>query len=132
MKLLKSFTLSIILMLPLLVVSNTVKADTTVWPTSVSLYQFPGQSDEDWRIVFNIYPSYSPNPDYFRIFGKQFPSNWKEVTDNGQFCRADLVSMTYISGGYEIVYMMGAGRVQFPFCLGQAILDTSEVYMTYP
>ena len=114
------------------VFSGNAQADNVVWPSSVVPYVFPGQTDTDWKITFNIYPNYSPDPQYFRIYGKHFLGYWKEITDNGQWCRADLVSVTPNGGGYEVVYMMGAGRAAWVTCLNQIVLDASEVYMTYP
>ena len=132
MKLLKSAVFSMMLATIFTLGISAVKAETVVWPTSVVPYVFPGQSDTDWKITFNIYPNYSPDPQYFRIYGKHFLGYWKEITDNGQWCRADFVSITPKNGGYEIVYMMGSGRAAWVTCLNQVTLDVDEVYMTYP
>ncbi len=137
MKLLKSAVLGIILALPMFVFSGSAQAVNTAWPISSELYQFPGQNDSDWKIVFNLYTNYTPNPSNFRIYIlSNYGGYLADMTQDdinqppGKYeCKSQFVSSVYMGWGYQVTYMLGKTRASG--CFGQWTVDTWEVYMTY-
>ena len=132
MKLIKRSVSSMVLVLAVFFIFlGNAQALNTAWPVSSELYQFPGQTDEDWKITFNLYTNYTPDPNNFRVYIlSNYGGYWADMTDHGQFCRADLVSTIYMGWGYQVVYILGKNRAVV--CFGQVSVETWEVYMTYP
>ena len=140
MKLLKSAVFGMMLALPMFVFSGSSQANGA-YAFSVERFQFPGDDEEDWRIIFHLYTNYSPDPNQFIIYGWTVFGNWRDITQDviGQSpawyeCKADFVSITFNPSypRYEVVYRMG-DRMSYwpPACLGLSNPQYYNFYLDY-
>lgn len=140
MKLLKNAIFAIMLVLPTFVFSSTAQADS-IYAFSVDRFQFPGDDEEDWRIIFHLYTNYSPDPNQFTIYGMNIFGSWIDITQDviGQSpawyeCKTDFVSITFNPAypRYEVVYRMGDRMsVIPPLCLGLSNPQYYNFYLDY-
>ncbi len=142
MKLLEGVIFGIILLAVFM--SNSVLASTNsiiVGPVYVEKYQFPGDNDKDWKIVFRLYTSDVLNPNEFRIYGLTSWGNWRDITQDkiGESpafyeCETDFAGMYFnsIYQRYEVIYRMG-DRISYspPFCLGLSNPTVFDFYLIY-
>lgn len=112
------------------------------YPYRCILYQFPGQSDQDWRIDFDIRTNTPLDQSKLRIyFFNHLTQGWNDWTYMGyeRDCIARLYNVSSLGNGrYLVTYIAGRGRVNWclgyyrPWPLESRPLETWGVYLYHP